>query len=1145
MGTKWSSITDAFSTQGFGNKLNALKDTFKKKSLFSEKDTNLISDYYIAKNNNGLSAEEALTQTLGTDETNQRLRDLITHYSDAADAADLMARANRDVSLSAKVTSVALNLLSVAANAVIGALIAFIANKIFEWIDNYINRVQYAREALEETISEIESVDSQIKDVSDSIDELLAKDTLTLTDENELKRLQEENQELENRKRLLSVKAQKEQETLNANIEKDYNRDYTKKKVGGGVMLLNEEGYFESPTQEQYLQYAIDQASELLNLNHALSEEEQDDLDFWQNIAMEKGLALANLVEGYQPVTEEQKKIKEGWEAMIADASHVSSAYAGSVIDISDRLKDRYARGVDFSTGSNVGSATEDEAQISHWIDSLSAEDKRVMIECDLEDASLKDLQNYLAEQTGRITEETPVELEFDYENIKNLESGLSSIESAYSAITGAMEEYNNQGYLSMNTLDSLTSLDDDYINQLVDENGNLQLNAAAMQNLALAKIDEAKAATYQEFCTELARISKLEDVQAANELARANGTLSESAYRTAKYLYLEAMAWEDANKRQLAADAWEATQKRIAMLDSQAESLTSGIYNFGSAAGEASEAAADFTQILEAELNLLDLKMDNGLIDFQTYIKDRTALIQKYYDQGKISADKYYDYLNSNYEKQLSYMDKVVSAVTRRFDKEIDSLKETISGIEAENDSLNQLINNYDTVISVVNDVYEAEQDALRAQQDAIQKKIDALKEANDEQEKEIALEKAKYSLEQAQTQRTRLVFDSETNQFVYKQDTSAIRDAQKEVDSLETEAKIDELQKEKDSIQVKIDKLDELKAKWNEISSAYKIHQNQLLAQEILGKNYEQLILSGRIEDVEAFQQRYVAAQQQINDNEAMIASYNERIEYYELQKQQWSDIADTYEQSVTDQIAAMVLGQDWESKVLSGRQQTLEDFKNNYIRIQTEMTQSAIENANKQVEAYTNAANNTITSGIPEKETYKVVGDKDTVYKTGFATQQEANNWIAQQEDKKRYSSSILRGLRVVPEYHSGLLGNYPGLTPDSRYNTLKTLGTRRLSSDEFLALLRKKELVYTQEQQDTTLSNLSSLTDSFLNNQFGRISKFSTPASLPSGSVSSCTFTTGDIQLYGVQDVCSMAEQIKKQFHNVMYQRLKMS
>ena len=726
-----------------------------------------------------------------------------------------------------------------------------------------------------------------------------------------------------------------------------------------------------------------------------------------------------------------------------------------------------------------------------------------------------------------------------------NLSDELDNIQAAASGLNDIMKSYNDSGKLSIDQLQQLLSYGDSYLAYLIDENGSLNLNKQALTNVAYARIQEMKAKVLG---------SLVDNITSITDETEALSYLEDQLFDTARG-YQEYSKQDIANwyitslkkgniSKEVLLDVKNTADKQFDAISQFFDSIDySSLFSDSDSA--ASQAAADLTQILEAELNLLDLKMDNGLIGFQTYVNDRTALIQKYYDQGKISADKYYDYLNSNYDKQLSYMDKVISAVTRRFDKEIDSLKDTISGIEAENDSLNQLIDNYDTVISVVNDVYEAEQDALRAQQDAIQKKIDALKEANEEQEKEIALEKAKYSLEQAQTQRTRLVFDSETKQFVYKQDTSAIRDAQKEVDNLETEAKIDDLQKEKDSIQVKIDKLDELKAKWNEISSVYKIHQNQLIAQEILGKNYEQIILSGRIEDVEAFQQRYVAAQQQINDNEAMIASYNERIEYYELQKQQWSDIADTYEQSVTDQVAAMILGQDWESKVLSGRQQTLEDFKNNYIRIQTEMTQSAIENANKQVEAFTNAANNTITSGIAEKETYKVVGNKDTVYKTGFATQQEANNWIAEQEDKKRYSSSILRSLRVVPEYHSGLLGNYPGLTPDSRYNTLKTLGTRRLSSDEFLALLRKKELVYTQEQQDTTLSNLSSLTDSFLNNQFGRISKFSTPASLPSGSVSSCTFTTGDIQLYGVQDVYSMAEQIKKQFHNVMYQRLKMS
>lgn len=409
-----------------------------------------------------------------------------------------------------------------------------------------------------------------------------------------------------------------------------------------------------------------------------------------------------------------------------------------------------------------------------------------------------------------------------------------------------------------------------------------------------------------------------------------------------------------------------------------------------------AGKSAANYTSTLDDALKKLDAKMDAAAIDFSVYLNSRLALIQKYYDQGKITADQYYDYLGSCYEKQLSYMDKVVSAVTRRFDQEIDSINETIDsiekqnealekqkedyektitavsdyyqllidnkqasidGLEEQNDGLEDLISKYDTVLNVVQEVFTAEQDAMRAEQDAIQEKIDALQKANEEKEKQLSLEKSQYALEQAQRMKTRKVYDKETGQYVYKQDYSAIREAKESLDALETQAAIDAYQKEIDSIQTGIDGLEEKRKAWEESSKAYDKAQDEQAAKEIFGDNYKEYILNSSPGDIAKFQQDYTSAKSQVDANKAKIDAYNQEIKSYQDSQKQWNDMTADIEKNINQQIANMILGSDWQKEINEGRFIDFDEFKLKYLEIDAQLNsnQALIDSYTEKAEYY----------------------------------------------------------------------------------------------------------------------------------------------------------------------------------------------
>lgn len=267
-------------------------------------------------------------------------------------------------------------------------------------------------------------------------------------------------------------------------------------------------------------------------------------------------------------------------------------------------------------------------------------------------------------------------------------------------------------------------------------------------------------------------------------------------------------------------------------------------------AATSASSALKSFTDLLDKELDMLDWKMEAGYTDFNDYIHDRLALIENYYQQGRLSADEYYSYLEQHYDKQLSYMDKAINAVTRRIDKEID-------GLEAQKDEIEQ---NYQLQIDYLN-----EQKTL-------------LEEANKERQRQINLQKAQYELERAKNQRTMLIY-SEERGLHYVADDTAMKDAQQEVEDAEfdiqiadIESSISKLEEARDTetaaIDAMIEKLQEYKEQWTDISSAYEEEQENLIAAQIFGQEWESEILDGRLDTLNRFKDDYIAIQQAMAD-------------------------------------------------------------------------------------------------------------------------------------------------------------------------------------------------------------------------------------------------------------------------------------
>lgn len=74
---------------------------------------------------------------------------------------------------------------------------------------------------------------------------------------------------------------------------------------------------------------------------------------------------------------------------------------------------------------------------------------------------------------------------------IDSLTKKIDEIQNAYKTLRDAIKEYNKEGYISVDTFQSIIGLGTEYLKYLVDENGNLKLDAQSLKEVTVARIQD------------------------------------------------------------------------------------------------------------------------------------------------------------------------------------------------------------------------------------------------------------------------------------------------------------------------------------------------------------------------------------------------------------------------------------------------------------------------------------------------------------------------------------------------------------------------------------------------------------------------------------------------------------------------------
>ena len=284
---------------------------------------------------------------------------------------------------------------------------------------------------------------------------------------------------------------------------------------------------------------------------------------------------------------------------------------------------------------------------------------------------------------------------------------------------------------------------------------------------------------------------------------------------------------------------------------------------------------------------------------------------------------------------KELTALNKELNNVVKAHEHVIDSiidkleteqhelenqkqtLEDELDVLEKQKDTIEETIKKYDSVNDLVQNTIQKEIDALEEQKKAIEDtynaRIDALKAENEEREDALEYAQKLANLENAKNNKVRVI-DS-TRGFRYESVREDVANAQNDLFTFENNRAVKALEQERDQQTKSFDEIiktkEEYAKRWKDISQNIQDAESELLAEEILGAEWRQLIADGDIEIMQKFTDEYSAhntelkrlTDTEIKYKKEAIDAKNKEIEAKKQQITVWKDYKTQVSNAVTE--------------------------------------------------------------------------------------------------------------------------------------------------------------------------------------------------------------------------------------------------
>lgn len=296
------------------------------------------------------------------------------------------------------------------------------------------------------------------------------------------------------------------------------------------------------------------------------------------------------------------------------------------------------------------------------------------------------------------------------------------------------------------------------------------------------------------------------------------------------------------------------------------------------------------------------------------------------------------------------------VQAIIDKINDKKDKEQEYLDTLQEEEDTLNDIIDKYQTVGDTAIDYIEKEISSLEDSRDDVESYyddlIDKLKEENDERDRAIELQEKQDAL--ANAKKKKVAIYSEASGWHLETNSDEVEKAQQELDSLQNEIAIDNLEKEKEAAMQpytdQIKAFEKYKQAWSEAMSAYTNNQNEMIAQQILGIDWQGKLRDQDVGILNKYQTDYSGYQTKLKDNVQKDKEIiQNRIDQYTKEADEWEKYLkqfDTFVSDLSDQdvkyFEELKLKTLNEKSTYQERLDALREFKADYIQLSDDLAQ-----------------------------------------------------------------------------------------------------------------------------------------------------------------------------------------------------------
>ena len=323
---------------------------------------------------------------------------------------------------------------------------------------------------------------------------------------------------------------------------------------------------------------------------------------------------------------------------------------------------------------------------------------------------SLKDSLLNLADTEGEIASLS--------DKIEKLNSALDDLKSTYDDIQSVIDDYNDNGYLTLDNLQSIMDLEPEYINLLIDENGQINLNNQAYKDYVISKAKSLLVNQLSSLYESILAMTAEEAQAYANAKAFDEETRSVNDLLTAttKLYVAQAQAKDSANGN---TNYMDALTKSFGTAANYAAIVESYINSLGTSQNEFTEETNGATSALEAQKEALEDEKD-ALEDYKDSLED-----------AKDALEDYKDSLEDAQDDIQSLIDLTIDYIKQMKENEKDAINEQIDALDKQKDALDDQKDAYSDLISKKKEEIELLYEEKEAQDELSEKQKSAAKDA------------------------------------------------------------------------------------------------------------------------------------------------------------------------------------------------------------------------------------------------------------------------------------------------------------------------------------------------------------------------------------------------------------------------------